>query len=174
MVEVGTHEEPLPADAEAMTPTLRVRFRTPPLHHAQAALELLTTPQRLPMLHPLITRIDEQPARVEGTARVLDFTVHERVPLLGGVVKWPNTYRGRVSLDAATPAIARLSGWSAPGVRIEGRYAIIDEAIEETSWLAAPWWVEPFVFKTFVEAHRRTLEAVSFSSTSGERRPLTR
>ncbi|MDP1823500.1 MAG: hypothetical protein Q8L48_09665 [Archangium sp.] len=160
-VEVGTHEEALPEDAEAMQPTRRIRFRTGPLVDAQAALALLTTPQRLPRLHPLITRVEELPVRVEGTVRIADFTVHEGVPLLGGLVKWPNSYRGRVALDASKPGTARLSGWSAPGVRVETRYVVLDGVLEETAWISAPWWVDPFVYRTFVEAHRRLLEAVA-------------
>lgn len=158
-VEVGTHDEALPEDAEAMRPTRRVRFRTGKLVNAGAALAQLTTPRLFPMLHPLITRVEEQPVRVDGSARIWDFTVHERVPLLGGLLNLPNRYRGRMALDPSRPHTARLSAWSAPGVRIEGRYSVVEDAIDETSWLSAPWWVEPLVFRIFVDAHRRTLEA---------------
>lgn len=144
-----------------MQPTRRIRFRTARIVNAQAALERLTTPQLLPQLHPLITRVEEQPERVEGSVHTWDFTVHEGIPMLGGLVKWPNTYRGRVAIDTSKPRIARLSGWSSPGVRVENRFTIVDETIEELSWISAPWWVEPFVFRTFVEAHRRMLETVS-------------
>lgn len=141
----------------------RVRLRTPRLEHPEAALASLLTPARLPELHPLITRIDEEPVREEGTRRIADFLVHEGVPMLGGLVRWPNRYRGRVVLDTARPGEARLSAWSWPGVRIELRYQLIDGSLEERSWVHAPWWVEPFVFRTFVDSHRRTLEAVSRS-----------
>jgi len=144
-----------------MTPTRRIRFRTARLSDAEAALARLATPQLLPTIHPLISRVEEQPVKTSGSVRSWDFTVHEGVPMLGGLVKWPNTYRGRVSLDATRPERARLSGWSSPGVRVENLYTIRDGAIEQLAWLSAPWWVEPFVLRTFVDAHRRLLRAAS-------------
>jgi hypothetical protein len=144
-----------------MTPTRRIRFRTARLLDAHAALAKLTTPSLLPAIHPLITRVEEQPVQTSGSVRSWDFTVHEDVPMLGGLVKWPNTYRGRVRLDATRPELARLSGWSSPGVRVENQYTVRGGAIEQLAWLSAPWWVDPFVERTFIEAHRRLLDAAS-------------
>ena len=96
----------------------------------------------------------------DGTKEITDFTIDENVPMLGGLVKVPNRYRGRNVRDDARPGVLRLSGWSSPGVRIELRYDVTPAQLVETLWMSAPWWVEPFVFKTLLHAHRRTLERV--------------
>lgn len=159
-IEVSPHDEPVPPDSEAMSPTRRVRLAAGPVADVDAVLHLLSSPGELPRLHPLITRVEVQQQRREGSREVTDFTIDERVPLLGGLVKWPNRYRGRITRDDAHPGVLRLSGWSAPGVRIEIRYDVTPAQLVETLWLSAPWWGEPFVFKTALRAHQHTLTRV--------------
>jgi len=160
VVEVSRHDEALPSDSEPMEPTFRVRLAVGPVNGVESAVKLLSSPQELPRLHPLIEKVDVQSCKRDGPREVTDFTIDERLPILGGLVKVSNRYRGRCMRDDSHPGVLRLSGWSSPGVRIEVRYEITPAQIVETLWLAAPWWAGSFVFKTALKAHRRTLEAV--------------
>ena len=160
MVEVSPHDETLPSDSEAMKPTRKVRVSAGPVPDVEAVFRLLSSPHELPRLHPLIGKIEVQSSVRDGSREVFDFTIDEHVPMLGGLVKVPNRYRGRIVRDDSRPGVLRLSGWSSPGVRIEIRYDITPAQVTETLWLGAPWWIEPFVFSTALKAHQRTLEAV--------------
>jgi hypothetical protein len=109
-IEVSAHDELVPSDAEVISPTRRVRLAIGPVADVGAVLHVLSSPGELPRLHPLITRIEVQQQRREGSREVTDFTIDERVPVLGGLLKWPNRYRGRIARDDARPGILRLSG----------------------------------------------------------------
>ncbi len=152
-----THDEPLPADAEPMTPGYFLQLERRGLVDAQAALKKLTSAEGWPTLHPLIHRVDAQPARVEGSRTVVELTIHERVPLLGGLVQWPNRYRGRFAHDATRPDEARVSGWATAGVRIELRYRVRGDVLEETLWARAPRLLAAFLYATLLDAHEHTL-----------------
>ena len=160
MVEILGHDEPIPGDAEPMGAPHRLRFRIGVEGRAGEVLALLSTPSELPRLHPLIRTVAQTSVRKSGTLLCTDFSVEEDIPLLGGRCSVHNRYRGRVTVDVAQPLVARLSGWSVPGVRIEARHRMsAPDELEETLWFSAPLIVRPLVRQQLLHSHAKTLDA---------------
>lgn len=168
-VDVSTHDEPLPAEAEPLgQPVQRLRFSlTLPAEVVfSKVLEQLVLPASMPRFHPFITKVYEQPERLEGTRIIRDFEIDEGVPLFAGL-KVPNHYRGRIMLDSKAPDVARLSGWSSPGIRIEARHASpVAGTYVETLWFSAPWLVRAFTRSQLIVAHSRLMQALISAARS--------
>ncbi|MFZ5446685.1 MAG: hypothetical protein ACOZQL_42250 [Myxococcota bacterium] len=159
-VAVTEHDEAPPEDGEPISPTCRVRFVTGPVRDVARVVERLSTPSEMLTTHPLLTRVEPTGERHEHGVHVIDFALVEQVPVLGGLLRISNRYRGRATRFDAHPQRVRLSGWSFPGVRIEVRFEVRDGQLIETAWVAAPWFVRGFVHRTFIDAHRHLVQAV--------------
>lgn len=136
---------------------------------------LLSDPEVLPELHPLIERvwITERTRTADG--ELLRFGLFERIPL--GSIRFPNRYRGEIRKRDGDTSQLELRGESWPAVTTHVRFRFepvsAGTAVEEDLVVSAPAPLLPFVAKTAVEAHRRQLEAVRerFAGAAGARRP---
>lgn len=168
-VDLSPHDEPLPADAEPLGhPVQRLRFTLalPAEVPFSKVFEHLVLPASMPRFHPFITQVHEQPERREGARIIRDFEIDEGVPLFAGL-KVPNRYRGRITIDSNTPEVARMSGWSSPGIRIEARHeSPVAGSYVETLWFSAPWLVRAFTRSQLISAHSRLMQALVSAARS--------
>lgn len=123
---------------------------------------LLSDPDALPALHPLIERvwITERTRTADG--EILRFDLFERIPL--GPLRFPNRYRGEVHRRDGDTTRLELRGESWPAVRTHVRFRFepvsAGTVVEEHLVVTAPAPLLSFVAKTAVDAHRHQLEAV--------------
>ncbi len=159
MIQVEEHHEPVPSDAEPMGASVSgLRLSTPASVDLGRVLALLAKPSNMPRFHPLITKVHEAPARVDGTRVIHDFEIDERIAF--GFFTVPNHYRGRVVTDSRTPDQLRLSGWSKPAVRIEALHQHHDGRYVETLWFSTPRLLGGFITKQLIAAHSTLLDSL--------------
>lgn len=124
-----------------------------------AVYALLSDPDRLSVLHPLIERVtvthrDDSRVEVE---------LFEHVPM--GPFRVPNTYRATYFVHPEAPRRLRARGESFPRVVIDAEYTLEQQGertrVAERTTVSALHGLKGFVANTAREAHRKQLTNLS-------------
>jgi hypothetical protein len=129
----------------------------------QTLSENLSDPNKIPLRHPLIHRVEITRSEQESNLSRVSFQVWEKVPLL--MLSIPNHYSGMITRDPSHPNELMMEAWSRPAVHLQ-MHLFIEESggrctLTERAWIKAPWLVRSFVIRTFTAAHRSQFERLS-------------
>jgi hypothetical protein len=132
---------------------------------SRALIENLSDPEKIPLRHPLIHRIQIISRAQEGALSKVLFDVWEKVPLLWFSV--PNHYTGMIVCDPSHPNEILTEAWSKPLVHLRmhlSANASGDQCIlTEKAWIEAPWPLRSFVIRTFTRAHQEQFDRLAGS-----------
>ena len=126
---------------------------------AAEVFALLTTPERLPEIHPLVVDVRVEPPTTDGVVR---FRVQDRMLLLG---LFPLRFWYSVEMRAS-PAEGRavFTSLASPNVTTRTEYELREEGgrtrLRERTALTAPRLLRAFVLRSAREAHERTLRTI--------------